>query len=264
MNMLRAAARSVGLRRSHAAAVRLLVERHLIARRSGAGEPRSRILCYHSTGTSSWGVNDIEPGRFRRQLQLALDQGYSFVPAGTLANGDGRERDLAITFDDGLSSVAQNAAPILRELNIPWTMFVVSEWADGKHDFGRDVMLGWREIERIAAEGTEIGSHSATHADFRHLDPESTAFELETSMETIERRTGIRAKSFAIPFGHAVNWSPEAQRAATAAGYRTIYAQAEDTRPPGTVARTFVTRFDSDRIFTALLAGAFDGWEEWL
>ncbi len=48
------------------------------------------------------------------------------------------------------------------------------------------------------------------------------------------------------------------------AGYKDVYAQAEDTRPNGTIPRTFVTRFDGDRIFSALLRGAYDRWEEWV
>ncbi len=55
-----------------------------------------------------------------------------------------------------------------------------------------------------------------------------------------------------------------AQQAARDAGYETIYAQAEETRPEGTVARTFVTKYDGDRIFKALLAGKYDRWEEWV
>jgi hypothetical protein len=47
------------------------------------------------------------------------------------------------------------------------------------------------------------------------------------------------------------------------AGYSTIYAQAEKTRPEDTVARTFVTKYDGDFIFDALLKGKFDSWEEW-
>jgi hypothetical protein len=30
------------------------------------------------------------------------------------------------------------------------------------------------------------------------------------------------------------------------------------------VARSFVTKFDGDRIFKALLKGKFDYWEEWV
>jgi hypothetical protein len=37
-----------------------------------------------------------------------------------------------------------------------------------------------------------------------------------------------------------------------------------ERRPPGTVPRTFITRFDNDRLFRAALGGAFDRWEEWM
>ena len=52
-------------------------------------------------------------------------------------------------------------------------------------------------------------------------------------------------------------------QAAKDAGYELVYAQAEETRSTDTVARTFVTKFDGDRIFRALLKGKFDSWEEW-
>ena len=61
-----------------------------------------------------------------------------------------------------------------------------------------------------------------------------------------------------------MNWTADAAAAARAAGYEIIYAQAEETRPPDTVPRTFVTHFDGPHIFSALLGGAFDRWEEWV
>jgi hypothetical protein len=61
-----------------------------------------------------------------------------------------------------------------------------------------------------------------------------------------------------------MNWKQESMKAANDAGYSIIYAQAEETRPTDTVARTFVTKFDGDRIFKALLKGKFDRWEEWV
>jgi peptidoglycan/xylan/chitin deacetylase (PgdA/CDA1 family) len=163
-----------------------------------------------------------------------------------------------------MKSVLTVAAPILAEYDIPWSVFIVSEWADGRHHWGDDVILRWREIEQIAATGAEIGSHSASHPDFGMLGRERFADELGRSRRTIEDRTGVRATAFAIPLGQSDNWSPCATTAAHAAGYSTIYAQAEQTRPAGTVARTFISRWDNDRVFRAVLRGAFDRWEEWV
>jgi hypothetical protein len=91
-----------------------------------------------------------------------------------------------------------------------------------------------------------------------------TADELGQSREIIRQRIGFAPTSFAIPFGQSRNWSEAAHACAREAGYDTIYAQAEETRTPGTVARTFVTKFDGDRIFKALLEGKYDAGEEWV
>jgi hypothetical protein len=87
--------------------------------------------------------------------------------------------------------------------------------------------------------------------------------ELEGSRNMFEKRLGLRPTEFAVPFGLSRNWPQAARNAARKAGYDFIYAQAEDTRPPGTVARSFVTKYDNDRTFKALLDGAYDRWEEW-
>ena len=255
-----------GLRRRHIASVRMCCERAAIATLPhSAHKSRSRILCYHSVGTPEWGVNDVRPERFRRHIELALADGYRFVPADEIArNADDDGKRLAITFDDGIRSVVTNAAPILGAYGIPWTLFVVSGWADGEHSFGDGLMLGWREIEDAAKAGATIGSHSVTHPNFGLLEPDIAAHELEASRETIRSWIGLNTTEFAIPFGQSKNWTTAAAAAATAAGYSTVYAQSDRRRSAGTVPRTFITRFDGDRIFRSALAGAFDSWEEWL
>jgi peptidoglycan/xylan/chitin deacetylase (PgdA/CDA1 family) len=254
----------MGLRRQAVAWARMCCERNSLALFGRPAGSRARILCYHSVGTPEWGVNDVSPHRFRRQVEFALRSGYRFVAAEQIATGLGQANDLAVTFDDGLRSVVTNAAPVLAEYGIPWTLFVVSDWADGRHDFGDELMLGWDEVRRVAATGATIGSHSATHPNFGRLGLDQMRHELDHSQRTIASRTGVVPKQFAIPFGQSMNWSPDATRLAREAGYDMIFAQSERGRPSGTIARTFITRFDHQRIFSAALSGAFDAWEEWL
>lgn len=257
--------RRIGLRRHHLAAARMFCERNALATtHRGPAREAGRILCYHSVGQPRFGVNDVSPRLFRQQIELALEAGFRFVAPAALARaGGGAARDLAITFDDGLSSVRTEAASILAEFGIPWTVFVVSDWADGRGGWPEATVLNWRDLEALLPVA-EIGSHSASHPDIGRVGEEALARELVESRQLIERRLGITVNSFAIPFGQSANWSTTAQEAARAAGYELVYAQAEETRPAGTVPRTFVTRFDQPRIFRALLAGAFDRWEEWV
>lgn len=264
-SLAKSALRQLGIERHHVAAMRMGCERHALATfRRNRARQGGRILCYHSVGQPVFGVNDVSPALMRRQIEIALKAGYRFRPAAEIAADGGGPKDLAITFDDGCKSLLTDALPILRDHGIPWTVFVVADWADQRDDWTREQILSWRDVETLLAAGVEIGSHSMTHPDFGRLGAEETAHELHRSRQIIADRLGFAPAAFAIPFGQSMNWTAHARQVANEAGYEIIYAQAEETRPEGTVPRTFVTRFDTDRIFAALLGGAYDRWEEWV
>jgi peptidoglycan/xylan/chitin deacetylase (PgdA/CDA1 family) len=254
----------VGLSRHNLATARTCCERHVLA---AVGQARrryiGRILCYHSIGQEDWGVNDVTPAMFRNQIEQALNAGFRFVPASEIVRTGGGEKDLAITFDDGLKTVLTQAAPILKDYNIPWTFFPVSGWSEECQGHDDDTFLSWREIETLMKSGAEMGSHSATHPQFQTIGRDQIIDELAGSRELFQKRLGIAPDSFAIPFGQSGNWTKTAHDIALEAGYSTIFAQAEETRPTDTVARTFVTKFDHEFIFRAILKGKFDRWEEW-
>jgi peptidoglycan/xylan/chitin deacetylase (PgdA/CDA1 family) len=250
--------------RANVAEARLFAERHWLA---GAGRRRARrsgrILCYHSIGQPEYGVNDVAPERFRRHLDLALAAGYRFVAPSQIARTGGGPKELAISFDDGLKSVLTNAAPILEERGIPFAVFPVSNWSDMKPAWCPERVLTWGELELLLKRGAELGSHSVSHPDFAKIGHQQRLDELAQSRDVIRQRLGFAPESFAIPFGQSGNWPEPCAEAARRAGYSIVYAQAEETRPKGTVPRTFVTKHDSDRVFKAVLAGKYDRWEEW-
>ena len=257
--------RRAGLSRARLASARMWYERNAMAelRRGSIGPVRPRILCYHSIGTPEWGVNDVTPRQFAQHVETALEMGHRFVPASVIADGEGEPQDLAVTFDDGLTSI-KNAVPLLKAYRIPASVFVVTNWADGCSPFPGVSMLSWRDIETMASDGVTIGSHSVTHPNFAKLDAEIAAEELERSRAVIAARTGINADEFAVPFGQSSDWHPALTLTARSVGYRNIYAQSEGRRTAGTAPRTFVSRWDRPKVFAAALQGRFDSWEEWI
>jgi peptidoglycan/xylan/chitin deacetylase (PgdA/CDA1 family) len=124
-------------------------------------------------------------------------------------------------------------------------------------------MLTWDQLGELSATGIEIGSHSMSHPDFGTIDERRAVEELLGSRMTLKSRLNLEVDCFAIPFGQSKNWTPSVHNVARKAGYNLIYSQAENTRPRGTIPRTFVTWMDDDKIFNALLQGVFDNWEEW-
>lgn len=264
-SVLKSIVRKAGIERRHVASARMCCERHLLATFGRARNRQvGRILCYHTVGQEEWGTNDVTPAQFRRHIELALNAGFRFAHASELARGGGDAKTLAITFDDGLKSVVTTAAPILKEYGLPWSFYPVTDWCEAPEGWVAGKVMSWADVEALMKQGAELGSHSVTHPDFGAVDMARTADELGESREMIRKRVGIAPTSFAIPFGQSNNWSQAAQACAREAGYDVVYAQAEETRTPGTIARTFVTKFDGDRIFKALLAGKYDAWEEWV
>lgn len=264
MHYAKRALRSVGVTRREVAAWRMRGERAVGVLRGKRDTQQGRILAYHSVGTPSWGVNDVSPKRFRRQLELALENGYRFVPASHIARTGGESGDLAITFDDGVASVVENAAPILDSLDIPWTFFVTTDYIEQRSIWPAGTFANWKDLERAQRLGATLGSHAVSHRNFGTLSKGETADELGLSAEHIESALGTHPDEFAIPFGRSRDWTKDAQELAVHTGYEFVYAYSENKRFPGTVGRTAVTRFDSDRIFLAALKGAFDNWEEWI
>ena len=227
---------------------RMSVERRSLAVRSRlvtGSNPvkRGRILAYHSVGTPEWGVNDVTPRDFERHLQIAVDDGWRFAtPAEVVAEPE--KAQLALTFDDGVSSVLTHVAPVLRHHGVPATAFVVTGWADGRHEPGYEKVLDWRGVNALRTAGMTVGSHSVSHPDFGRLDIHEARRELEVSRERMRQMLDVETDEFAIPLGQSRNWSEAAGQAAAEAGYTAVYAQSVHTRPQGTLPRTFITRID--------------------
>ena len=80
---IKRSARAMGLTRERLSRARWRLDRGAHATRPRRSLHRDRILCYHAVGTPAWGLNDIAPQVFRRQLQRALDEGHTSRPPRT-------------------------------------------------------------------------------------------------------------------------------------------------------------------------------------
>jgi cellulose synthase/poly-beta-1,6-N-acetylglucosamine synthase-like glycosyltransferase/peptidoglycan/xylan/chitin deacetylase (PgdA/CDA1 family) len=118
---------------------------------------------------------------------------YAVTPAHpTLFRlGGGSPRSVAITFDDGPDPDWTPAIlDILKERGVKAAFFVV----------GREAERYPEIVERIVAEGHEIGNHSYTHANLAELPDALVRLELNSNQRLIESLTGHTTTLFRPPY----------------------------------------------------------------
>jgi peptidoglycan/xylan/chitin deacetylase (PgdA/CDA1 family) len=187
------------------------------------------VLCYHAVSERWPAALSIEPRHLASHVALLRDRGYRGVTFSQAVAGHATAKAVAITFDDAYRSVVERALPILSEAGFPATVFAptafigtdepmswpgIDNWLNGAH---RDELLpmSWKELERLAADGWEVGSHTRTHPHLPRLDRSALDTELRESREEIEGRLES-CRSLSYPYG---DYDPRVVEAASRAGY---------------------------------------------
>jgi peptidoglycan/xylan/chitin deacetylase (PgdA/CDA1 family) len=193
---------------------------------------RTPVLCYHRIGGPlELGVTRVTRSVFTRQMTALARAGWrTFTLEEFAARSQARpsairnpQSEFLLTFDDGYSSLAAHAYPVLARLGFTATTFLVTDhvgatntW-DVRYTWRRLPHLDWRTVEDWRARGFDFASHTASHARLTWLDDARAALELGRSRDTLVRRLGAAAgRAIAYPFGAA---DERIERLARAAGY---------------------------------------------
>lgn len=173
------------------------------------------VLCYHAVSETWPDALAVTPRDLRAQLQSLVAKGYRGATFSDALTAPPSRRTLAVTFDDAFSSVADLARPILDELGLPGTIFVVSQFGDGErllrwpgieqwqggpHE-AELRCLGWGRLTELADAGWEIGAHTCSHPHLTQIEDAELARELLDSRLACEAALQRPCRSLAYPYG---------------------------------------------------------------
>jgi peptidoglycan/xylan/chitin deacetylase (PgdA/CDA1 family) len=168
------------------------------------------ILTYHAVQNGPAPLC-VDPDLFREHLDVLADAGASVLTVGQIAEavrgGTLPDRAVAITFDDGFTSVGEHAAPLLAERGMSATIFAVAGALGGTNDWPtqpgaapRRPLLSAAALADLAGAGHEIGSHGIEHAPLSIAAPAALRREIVDSRAALEDAVGRPVRSFAYPY----------------------------------------------------------------
>lgn len=168
------------------------------------------------------------PVRFSEHIDYLHSDGYAFIGLSDLYDHMNREQQLperavVITFDDGFSSVYENAFPVLKKYNIPATVFVVADLVGTTNKWEVDgfpirSLMSWDQIREMNAHGIEIGGHGCMHQPLAKVAENIAQTEITRCKQVIEQNLAKEVRHFAYPYG---NMSDSVRNMVHAAGYLT-------------------------------------------
>lgn len=161
---------------------------------------------------------DVELSIFREIVNYCGDNCVDFNDR--LAPSSSRAPSYLLTFDDGLTSDALIALPLLVEKKCPSISFVISE------KIGTQGFLTPYQLREMVTCGITIGSHSVSHPDFTLLSEAAQLKEFKVSKEMIEDFTGMPVRDFSFPFGR---FNSRAIELGFMSGYERIFTSKHGT-----------------------------------
>lgn len=178
------------------------------------------VLYYHA-------VSNEQRDRFARQMD-------DLIRWTTPVNGnidsvpENGRRYSAITFDDGFTSVLDNAIPELSIRNIPCIIFIPTGslgrhpiWVkDPENQSYKEIVISTDQIKRLDKELVSIGSHCVTHTNLLLLNEEEIRKELIDSRMKLKQIVKKDISSLSFPHGQ---YSQKIVNMAIDAGYKRLF-----------------------------------------
>jgi poly-beta-1,6-N-acetyl-D-glucosamine N-deacetylase len=173
---------------------------------AGAGQVNSFI--YHRFDDSRYPSTNISVDIFTKQLEFLREHNIPAVSTQEISERIARGEELPehavmMTVDDSYLSFYEAGMPVIRKFGIPISLFVNTD------SVGTPGYMSWEQIREVAAQGVEIGNHTASHAYLVEKGAGETDDQwrkrvyddILKAQHAFERELGFAPNIFAYPYG---------------------------------------------------------------
>ena len=214
---------------------------------------RSKVIFYHDIHSDNK-YTDMSTSieLFKRHIKIIRENGYEIVPEITQQEGQ-----IEISFDDAFLGLYDNIE-LIKELNIPIRLFVVSSYLDKNNHINSEQLIELNKLQQIT-----ISSHTHQHRILNEISEDEIVIELEASKKLLENTLNRQINSLCFPEGKFNNKVIEI---AKEIGYSNLYTSIPgfyfDWFSAGVIKRSLV-QFASKEEFKAIIKGGDHILSKW-
>lgn len=174
------------------------------------------ILAYHRVNPEVRDGLSVSPDTLRGNLEMLRENGWCNVVLEEAIAGEPHrkpERTFAVTFDDGYRDNYRYAAPVLADLGMRATVYLVSDMIDSAKPFPwvspgpsgfdeLDLHMTSQQLRDCMSDGLfTYGSHTRSHPMLSGLEEEDARAEVIGSKSRLEDQLGVEVTTFCYPAG---------------------------------------------------------------
>lgn len=178
------------------------------------------VIMYHSIDYEEGNELRVPKENFKKQMQYLKDNGYNTISLDELYDfikNDSKvpEKPVILTFDDGYVDNYTNAYPIIKELGLKATVFIITSCIDKDKSF-----LTSEQIKEMDANGFTVESHTVNHDRLAEISYNEQVDTLKQSKVFLENILKREIKYIAYPYGL---WNKNTLKAVEETGYNMAF-----------------------------------------
>ena len=177
-------------------------------------------IMYHRFEENKYPSTNIRINDFKSHLDMIKKNEIKFINPSNFEQeliNNKKQRKLLLTIDDGYQSFYEKAWPVLKDLKIPFILFVSTR------EVGKRGYMTWENIREIEKyDFVEIGNHSHSHEYLIDFTNENIKKDLTNSINIFKKELGKNSIFFSYPFGE---YSTDLKKIVIDLGFKYAFGQ---------------------------------------
>lgn len=161
----------------------------------------AHVFIYHRFGDNRYPTTNTSIQELEKEFEFFKNNHYEVVPLESILKKIKQKEPVpsnwvALTIDDAYKSFYENALPLFKKYNYPFSLYVYVKATNEKYsDF-----MTWEQLKDASKYGT-IALHGYEHNHLTHLDDETIYADTQKGIEIFEKNLGFRPTSYAYAYG---------------------------------------------------------------